>query len=448
VVNGVFHISLPVVPADGLSTDLFGDAAADSRATISLRAAEVSSGGRAATTLSTSGPPMSPACPRPFIAGDENRLAAVAIAALSVDRPTPYNPLVLHGPSGTGKTHLAGGLGMDHQRRHPADRVVYVSGSDFARDYADAVDRHSVDQFRRGYRTARMLVIDGLEGLFGKAPAQGELLRTIDELLDQDARIVATARQAPALLTGSPSNGLSAGLRGRLSAGLCVPLALPGMAARLELLEHFARERGLELPKSVARILAEGLRTTAAELHGALVSLSFVGHQTVARPPVPHSAVARGWATEDRNSAGKQTTSGPADATSTPGIRCPATGHNDRAVHIDVATARRFVAEREATWRVGLSKITSHTARHFGLTMADLKGPSRRRGVVQARGVAMHLARQLTVKSLEQIGSYLGGRDHTTILHGCRQTEKLLEQDPATLQAVATLRRRLSQPGR
>jgi chromosomal replication initiator protein len=448
VVNGVFHISLPVVPADGLSTDLFGDAAADSRATISLRAAEVSSGGRAATALSTSGPPMSPACPRPFIAGDENRLAAVAVAALSVDRPTPYNPLVLHGPSGTGKTHLAGGLGMDHQRRHPADRVVYVSGSDFARDYADAVDRHSVDQFRRGYRTARMLVIDGLEGLFGKAPAQGELLRTIDELLDQDARIVATARQAPALLTGSPSNGLSAGLRGRLSAGLCVPLALPGMAARLELLEHFARERGLELPKSVARILAEGLRTTAAELHGALVSLSFVPHPAVARP-----IVGRRRATEAHDTAGKAASVRPADATSTPGIRCPATGHmrqtgHDQGHTIDVATARRFVAEREATWRVGLSKITSHTARHFGLTMADLKGPSRRRGVVQARGVAMHLARQLTDKSLEQIGSYLGGRDHTTILHGCRQTEKLLEQDPATLQAVATLRRRLSQPGR
>jgi chromosomal replication initiator protein len=182
-------------------------------------------------------------------------------------------------------------------------------------------------------------------------------------------------------------------LRSRLSAGLAVPLALPGRAARRAILERTLADRGLTLAKGALRTLAEGLPLPAAELVAAALELELSAH-VAGRP-------------------------------------------------IEPAQVKRFLREREQARTPSLAEIARLTAKCFGLKLADLKSPQRRQPLVAARGVAMHLARQLTDRSLGQIGAYFGGRDHTTVLHGQRRTEKMMKSDPATRHAVSELRKTL-----
>ena len=180
-----------------------------------------------------------------------------------------------------------------------------------------------------------------------------------------------------------------------MSAGLTVTLALPAAAARLALVERFAALRRIALPEAAARTLADGLSVTAPELSGALAELQMQA------------------AVESKS--------------------------------IDVNRVRRFLADRQLRLRPSLRTIAGLSAKYFGLRMSELTSPSRRRGVVQARGVAVYLARQLTGKSLEQIGVYFGGRDHTTVLHSFRSIETRLRSDPTTRRAVADIRKRIAQ---
>jgi chromosomal replication initiator protein len=178
-------------------------------------------------------------------------------------------------------------------------------------------------------------------------------------------------------------------LQSRLTAGLTIPLAPPGVAARLAILEQLAAMRKIPLPEAVARVLAEGLAGTAAELAGSLLQL--------------------------------------------------ATSAELQAVPLDVEAARRFVAKRNVTRRPTLHEIALATARHFSLRLGDLRSPVRRRALVVARGVAIYLARRLTSENLQQIGGYFGGRDHSTVMHSCRKTEELIVCDPSVHEAVERL---------
>jgi chromosomal replication initiator protein len=190
-------------------------------------------------------------------------------------------------------------------------------------------------------------------------------------------------------------DALSPALRSRLSAGLIVSLVPPAAAARLALIERFASLRRIALPTAAARTLADGLSATAPELSGALAELQL-------------------QADFDQSS-------------------------------IDVSGVRRFLADRQLQLRPSLRTIASRAAKYFGLRMSDLKSSSRRRAVVQARGVAIYLARQLTDKSLKQIGDYFGGRDHTTVLHSVHSTESRLRSDPTSRRAAAEIRKLIAQ---
>jgi chromosomal replication initiator protein len=214
------------------------------------------------------------------------------------------------------------------------------------------------------------------------------LVHTLDAVLAAGGRVVLSASAAPGRLAG-----IMPRLRSRLGCGLTVPLAPPGPGARLALLQRLAGLLELELSESAARILAEGLPVTVPELHEALVDLE---------APV-------------RLEGGKVT----------------------------VDAARRLLALRSGGREVGLPEITAAAARLFGLKASELRSASRCRAVVTARSAAMYLARLLTTQSLEQIGRYFGGRDHTTVMHGCRKTDKLMKNDPAIRRAVDQLQEKL-----
>lgn len=299
------------------------------------------------------------------------------------------SPIVLHGLPGTGKSHLAHGLAAAWKRQRTDDKAVLLTATDFARQYADAVDKRTVGTWRAGLTSADLFVLEDLLYLSTKPPAQAQLLYTLDALADRGSLAMITSRLAPHEL----SNFLP-GLVSRLSAGLAVGLVPPELDARRQILSMLCDARGLDLREGALRLLARSRAATVPELSGLLANLELAA-----------------------KTAGKQ---------------------------LDDVFVTAYLAERVASRQPALRSIASHTARYFALRVAELRSPSRHRGVVMARDVAMYLARQLTGKSLKQIGDYFGGRDHTTVLHGCRKTEELMRTDQATSEAVLELRQGLA----
>ena len=348
-----------------------------------------------------------------FLVGPENHLIQPAVRRLLDQSASPYFPVVLYGPSGTGKSHLALGLAAAWKarccgqiaagaralpsagcgtRNGPATkRVIYTTAIDFARELGDAIAAQAVEDLRSCYRRAMLVVVDDLDHVLDKPYVQEELIYTLDAIRRRRGQALITAHVAPAEM-----GELLPGLQSRLVAGLCLPLAPPGPAARHEILKRLAALREIELAEPAIRLLANALSGTVPELAGALAQLQV-----------------------------------PAE-------------YGRRA--IDLAAVRDFLAQRSVD-QPQIHDIAMAAARHFLLRLSDLRGPSRRRPVVTARDVAMFLARLLTGESLEGIGRFFGGRDHTTVMHGCRKTEERLKTDAAIRQAVGQLERKFKVAG-
>jgi chromosomal replication initiator protein len=328
-----------------------------------------------------------------FLAGPENRLVQVAVRSVLDAPDTSYNPLVLYGPSGTGKSHVARGLADVWKTRNRRHRVVCTTAVDFARELADAIESQAVEEFRATYRTADMLVFEDL-GLLatrrsGKLSAQEEFVHTLDALLAADRWVVVTAAAAPAELPD-----LLPALQSRLAAGLTIPLAPPGPAARLAVLRQLAALKNVQLPGAVAEVLAEGLSGTVPQLAGALTQLATAA-QFDSKP-------------------------------------------------IDLHTARQYLSmHSHQRQQPSLHEIALATARHFSLRLSALRSSVRRRALVTARGVAVYLARHCAGMSFPEIGRYFGGRDHTTVMHSCRRTEQMSQTDPTIHEAIEQLRKAL-----
>ncbi len=323
-----------------------------------------------------------------FVAGPENRLVEVAAAALLEESNCTYNPLVLYGPSGSGKTHLSSGLFRAWKSLHPRRPATLITATDFAREYRDAVETKTEDQFHVPYVRVRLLVLENLDELNGGPSVQHVLGVVLDRLFASHAWVVVTSRTSPARL-----NGLHEALKARLTSGLALHLALPSVETRLAILERVARLRRLAVEDCVLETLAEGLALSVPELVGALVQLE--------------------------GEARLQGTT------------------------ITLAATQALLEERRERRCPTLSRIAKATAKQFGTSVADLRSPSRRRAVVTPRNVAMYLARNLMETSLDQIGAYFGNRDHTTVAHGCQKVEERLEFDPAVREAVAELQAKL-----
>lgn len=331
-----------------------------------------------------------------FIGDDSNRLVRFAADAFLKNNSPRFFPLVFFGPTATGKTHLATGLAARWKHAHPQATLQASTGADFARAYARAVDTDAVADFRRRHTDIDCLVIDGLDELANKPAAQQELCLVIDRLGESEKRVLITSRQAPPEM----SNLLPA-LASRLSAGLTVPFAAPGPAARHAIVKQLSKLHGLTLLDNVLELLAgcttvdHGPLQTVPQLNHALVQLS-------AAADLQHEPIT-------------------ADA------------------------ARKFLRLETRNSSLTLTKITAAVTKYFGVKVVDIRSPSRRQLIVRARGVAVYLARKLTDESLDAIGAEFGGRDHTTVLHAYRKTEALFTSDPIIQKAVDDLTRQLTQ---
>ncbi len=323
-----------------------------------------------------------------FLAGPENFLIVEAVKSVFNGQFPPfYNPLVLHGPPGVGKTHLAAGMADTWRRIRGPRSAIHAMALDFARQWTEASETRTTDEFRARYRRPELLAIDDLDALADRPAAQDELLHTIDALLSAGSQVVVTAREAPGEIAG-----LLPALKARLISGLVVRVAPPGREVRLAAARKFAVLGGLDLSQEAAQALVDGL-------------------------PEPLSAI---WA-----AIGYLRMSGSIEPSKS----------LDRRV-------AELLAERKRN-EPSLREIARAVARHFSVRLTDLRSGCRRRAVVTARDVAMYLARTLTGKSFEQIGAYFGGRDHSTVSHGCTKTAQLLKADAILRRAFDQLWRQL-----
>lgn len=341
---------------------------------------------------------------REYIGGPENSLLRPAADSI-LDKDTTYNPLVLYGPTGTGKTLLARGFAHHWSRQYPQDNVVTTSGADFARgcawDQRASADQRDPAEFVSGeylpseFDSADLLVLDNLDELRGHARAQRVLADLCDVFTGRGSRLIATSLHAPGAL-----ESLMPRLTSRLEAGLAVPVVIPGPAAREAVLRRLATARGWKLTTPAARDLAAARSMSVPQLNRALVEL----HQL----------------SGDTNSL------------------------------IDARLVHRYLESPARHNIVKPVDIRRAVARYFELTVADLKSASRLRATVTARGVYIYVVRELTGNSFRQIGTTLGGRDHTTVLHAYRKTEQLIGSDPSVALAIERLTSRWSAviPGR
>ena len=296
-----------------------------------------------------------------------NRVAQTALELADAPR-SEYNPLFFFGPSGTGKTTLLQEFSQRWTARAPADQVHYCTAADFARSYASAVETDELSDFRQRRLSSALWLIDDLSGLAGKQRAQRELLRLIETPSDRWFVLAADA--------SLPDLPLIPQLTGRLSSGLAIQLVHPDRSLRQLLLQELCAEHELELVPSAVNELAGRCRTRRQLEHHV--------RQLVA-------------------TCGRTETIGVEQVLDTVAVTMPCP---------DVRSIVSAVA--------GLSNIS----------VRAMRGSSRRRHVVRARGIAMFLVRQNTSLSLQKIGSYFGKRDHSTVLHAIQQASLRLAQEP------------------
>ena len=324
-----------------------------------------------------------------FVAGPENHLVAGAFTQLlqtstaTADAAKPFTPalLILFGPSGTGKSHLATGLVRHWQTQFGESSATYTTAADFRHRLNDAIKRQAELAFRDEFRGSELLVIDDLQHLPADDYAFQELRYTLDDYEERGATVVITSSEAVNLLPNLPAD-----LRSRLSAGLALQLAPPGAAARVRIINHAATAIDCPISGDTAERLAKGVEGNANNLFRALFELSSTSGSTQAADDL-------------------------------------------LAAH----TARRPT----------IREITAIVARNQNVPQSQLKSSSRKQSIVFARGLIVFLARELADLSYEEIGRALGGRDHTTIIHNYRKIAHECETNPQTAQTLETLRRLL-----
>ena len=321
-----------------------------------------------------------------FIAGDENRLVSF-VCRSEVPVFQMGNPLLLIGPTGVGKTavamHLAARQAIASGIGDSVGVVVYMPAIDFARKYAEAVDSDDLPPLRHEIDDASILVIDDLNLIADKSAAQDELALRLDTRIAGEKPTILTCRRLP-----SEVRTMRPLLVSRCLPGLTIPISPPGMAARRTLLRDLSVHRSLEIEHELLDVLAEGLdaKLTTRALDAAVKEIELWCRMNESVPTL-------------------------------------------EAIQSVIDTVGR-------AGEVSLQKITSSVARRFRQKTSDLRSSSRKQQIVRARSLAMYLARQLTSKSLDQIGDHFGGRDHSTVLHAIRKTESLIEQD-SDLRSVA-----------
>ncbi len=311
-----------------------------------------------------------------FVEGKSNQLAKAAATQVGENPGKSYNPLFIYGGVGLGKTHLMQAVGNAMLRENPKARVAYVHSEKFVGDMVRGLQHNTISEFKRSYRSLDALLIDDIQFFAGKERSQEEFFHTFNALLEGQRQIVLTCDRYP-----KEVNGLEERLKSRFGWGLTVAIEPPELETSVAILMSKAEAEKIELPEEVAFFIAKRIRSNVRELEGAL-----------------RRVIANSRFTE-------------------------------RPIDLDFAKeALRDLLALQARL-VSIENIQKTVADYFKIRVGDLLSKRRSRSIARPRQFAMALSKELTNHSLPEIGDAFGGRDHTTVLHGCRRIEELRETD-------------------
>ena len=309
-----------------------------------------------------------------FVIGESNRFAHAAAIAIAEEPGQAYNPLFIHGDSGLGKTHLLHAIGHYVHDYHPKLRVRYVSSEEFTNDFVNSIRDDRAATFQRRYRDdVDVLLIDDIQFLQGKEQTQEEFFHTFNALHSTGKQIVLTSDQPPEKLTTFADR-----MRSRFKSGLTTDVHPPERETRIAILRKKANAERMDIGDDVLELIASKISTNIRELEGALIRVA--AYASLQKEPV------------------------------------------DRA---KAAFVLKDVVPSE-TGQITVGHIIAETAVYFGVTVDDIKGPSRSRNLTMARQIAMYLSRELTEHSFPQLGQHFGGRDHTTVMHAEKKIRQLI----------------------
>ncbi len=325
-----------------------------------------------------------------FIVGRTNELAHAAARRVAESDSVPFNPLFLFGGVGLGKTHLMHAIAWHIIERDPARRVLYMSAEKFMYQFIRALRFRTTMDFKEQFRSVHVLMIDDIQFIAGKDSTQEEFFHTFNALVDQNRQIVVSADKSP-----SDLDGMEERLRSRLGCGLVADIHPTDYELRLGILQDKAEQLGAQMPDKVLEFLAHKITSNVRELEGALNRI--VAQSTLVGRPITLET------TQD--------------------VLRDLLRANDR--------------------RVTIEEIQKRVAEHFNIRLADMHSARRARAVARPRQVAMYLAKQLTARSLPEIGRKFGGRDHTTVMHAVRKVEELRATDTSFNEDVELLKRML-----
>ena len=326
-----------------------------------------------------------------FVVGKSNEFAAAAARRLAASAGrAPFNPLFFYSGVGLGKMHLMQAIAWEMRASSPSKSIVYLSAERFMKRYVHAMKARSMDDFNDRFRSADVLLIDDVQFLVGKNKTQEEFFHTFNALMDRGGQLVLAADRAPMLL-----EGIEERLQSRMTGGLVADIMPTTYELRFDILKLKARNLGIQLQTEVLEFLAQRIASNVRELEGALLRL--VAHADLMREEV--------------------------------------TVRRAEEVLRDVLgmTARRLT----------LDEIQRKVAEHFKVSPADILSPRRDRDIARPRQVAMYLAKQLTTRSLPEIGRKFN-RDHTTVIHAVRTIETLVARDNAMARDVDALKKSLA----
>jgi chromosomal replication initiator protein len=331
-----------------------------------------------------------------FVIGSSNRFAHAAAVAVAEAPGKAYNPLLVYGDSGLGKTHLLHAIGHYVRSLFNGIKVRYVSSEEFTNDFINAIRDDRAAGFQRRYRDVDVLLIDDIQFLEGKIQTQEEFFHTFNTLHNANKQIVITSDRPPKRL-----EALEDRLRNRFEWGLITDVQPPDLETRIAILRKKAATERLTAPPDVLEFIASKIQTNIRELEGALIRVT--AFASLNRQPV--------------------------DLT---------------LAEIVLKDLIPEGGEPEITAAV----IIAQTAAYFGLSIDDLCGASRSRVLVTARQIAMYLCRELTDLSLPKIGQQFGGRDHTTVMHADRKIRVLMAERRSVYNQVRELTNRIKQQAR
>ena len=327
-----------------------------------------------------------------FVEGRSNQLGRAAALQVAQNPGKAYNPLLLYGGSGLGKTHLMYAAGNLMRTNNPGMRVLYLRSEQFFSAMMKSLQEKSMDQFKRQFQQVDALLIDDIQFFAGKNTTQEEFFHTFNALFDGKQQIILTCDRYPREV-----ENLETRLKTRLTWGLSVAIEPPDFETRAAIITAKAAERGVDLPEDVAYLIAKRMRSNVRDLEGALNTLA-ARSNFMARP------ITAEFAQE---------------------------------------TLRDLLRAQQQA--VSISNIQKTVADYYQLRMADLLSKRRTRSLARPRQMAMALSKELTEHSLPEIGDAFAGRDHTTVMHACKVVRELREIDGKLREDWDKLLRKLSE---